>query len=111
MTLSAKYPGTCTKCSQPIVPGQKIEWAKGSRPTHTVCGGAPAAKAPAKAANPGVCACGRPIQGSYRTCYRCSPAARSRLPLGSGAGSAASVPGYSAYCTDNATCRCFDCAS
>ncbi len=30
---------------------------------------------------------------------------------GSGHGSAALVPGYSKYCTDNASCGCYDCAS
>lgn len=29
----------------------------------------------------------------------------------SGAGSAASVPGYSSYCTDRPGCGCYDCAS
>lgn len=31
--------------------------------------------------------------------------------FGSGHGSAAPVAGYSSYCTDNASCRCYDCAS
>lgn len=34
-----------------------------------------------------------------------------RRGWGSGHGSAAPVAGYSRYCTDNETCRCYDCAS
>lgn len=32
-----------------------------------------------------------------------------RAPMGSGHGSAPSVPGYSSYCTDRPGCRCYDC--
>lgn len=34
-----------------------------------------------------------------------------RMPLGRGHGQAARVAGYSRYCTANAMCRCYDCAS
>lgn len=72
MTISAKYPGTCSKCNGAITPGQKIEWTKGSRPTHTSCG------APTSAAKPGVCKCGRAIDPKYSQCYSCAnPGARS----------------------------------
>jgi hypothetical protein len=36
---------------------------------------------------------------------------RRRQRMGPGHGQAASVAGYSSYCTDNEFCRCFDCAS
>jgi hypothetical protein len=38
-------------------------------------------------------------------------AQRSRYRMGSGRGSAAQVAGYSGYCTDRPSCRCYDCAS
>lgn len=36
---------------------------------------------------------------------------RPRYRMGSGAGSAAHVAGYSSYCTDRPGCGCYDCAS
>lgn len=44
MTITARYAGTCTKCSSPIAVGVKIEWTKGTKPAHTEC---PQAVAPA----------------------------------------------------------------
>jgi hypothetical protein len=38
--------------------------------------------------------------------YRAAPSRRA-----SGAGSATRMPGYSSYCTDTPSCRCYDCAS
>lgn len=40
-----------------------------------------------------------------------APRSASRSGFGRGAGSAANVAGYSAYCTDRPGCGCFDCAS
>ena len=37
------------------------------------------------------------------------PQRRQRSRMGSGHGAAASVRGYSSYCTDNEDCGCFDC--
>jgi len=37
MTITAKYAGTCPACRQPIAPGQKVEWAKGSQARHVTC--------------------------------------------------------------------------
>lgn len=37
MTITARYPGICTRCQRPITIGQQIEWSKGSRPYHTAC--------------------------------------------------------------------------
>lgn len=38
MTITAKYAATCPVCNCAITPGQKIEWSKGSKARHTVCG-------------------------------------------------------------------------
>jgi hypothetical protein len=38
MTITAKFPGTCHRCSGRITPGQQIEWTRGTKPTHTTCG-------------------------------------------------------------------------
>jgi hypothetical protein len=37
MTITAKYPGTCSRCGGKITPGQKIEWQRGGASYHTVC--------------------------------------------------------------------------
>jgi hypothetical protein len=37
MTITAKFPSRCSSCGQPITPGQKIEWTKGSPVRHTSC--------------------------------------------------------------------------
>jgi hypothetical protein len=40
MTITAKYPGRCSKCGQAIRPGQQIEWNKNTRETfHVTCPG------------------------------------------------------------------------
>lgn len=46
MTITAKFAGTCPVCRQPIVPGAKVEWAKGSQARHVACATA-GASAPA----------------------------------------------------------------
>ena len=43
MTITAKYAGTCPACRQPIAPGQKVEWAKGSQARHVACSSSVAA--------------------------------------------------------------------
>ncbi len=40
-----------------------------------------------------------------------STSSRPSRRYGYGHGTAAAVPGYSSYCTDNAYCGCYDCAS
>lgn len=35
--MTAKYPGTCNTCSEPITPGQKIVWARGKGVHHVDC--------------------------------------------------------------------------
>lgn len=57
-----------------------------------------------------------PDRKTGETVRLCSIAARSSSSepsrrYGRGHGSAASVPGYSSYCTANDYCRCYDCAS
>lgn len=86
-TMTAKYRGTCScGCGQGIIPGMQIAWSKTAGASLIGHAGsrtpAPAAKAPAR-----------------------------RFRMGSGRGSAVRVAGYSSYCTDNASCRCYDCAS
>ena len=39
MTITAKYPGTCSQCHAPIQPGERIEWAKGEPSRHAGCAG------------------------------------------------------------------------
>lgn len=70
MSITAKYPGTCTKCSKPIVPGQAIEWRKGAGSHHVDCSTASKAPAPAAAGKCGKC--GRSCKPQYRTCFACS---------------------------------------
>ena len=40
MIIIAKFASTCPCCSQPIVVGAKVNWAKGSKATHVACGAA-----------------------------------------------------------------------
>jgi hypothetical protein len=37
MIITAKFPGTCRKCNQPITVGEKIEWEKSAGATHVKC--------------------------------------------------------------------------
>ena len=37
MTITARYPSLCTTCGTQIVPGQQIEWVRGSKSHHTAC--------------------------------------------------------------------------
>lgn len=37
-TITAKFPGTCADCGEPIAPGQRILWAKGEPARHESCG-------------------------------------------------------------------------
>lgn len=85
MTITAKYPGTCPCCARAIAAGDRVEWSKGQKARHVSCSAATPAQ-------PG-------------------RARRGRLPMGSGRGQAVRMPGYSSYCTDNASCGCYDCAS
>lgn len=48
---------------------------------------------------------------STRSLDRAPQSAAPSRRWGSGHGQAASVRGYSSYCTDNESCRCYDCAS
>lgn len=89
MVITAKFASVCPVCSARISVGAKVEWSKGEKARHTACAAGPAASVVAS----------RPAQRTYRQ------------PMGRGHGYAASVPGYSSYCTANASCRCFDCAS
>ena len=85
MTITAKYASKCSVCGSWIQVGTPCDWAKGSPAVHPLC----APRRQAVAASP----------------------ARRREPMGSGHGQAAAVRGYSSYCTANASCGCYDCAS
>lgn len=37
MTITAKYPGTCPACNGSIRRGDRIEWTRGQKPTHSTC--------------------------------------------------------------------------
>jgi hypothetical protein len=50
-------------------------------------------------------------KGSPARHVSCTSAPVARRRMGSGRGHAAPVAGYSSYCTDNDSCRCYDCAS
>jgi hypothetical protein len=41
MVIKAKYPGVCPKCGGIINKGDRIEWTRGSKPTHVVCPASP----------------------------------------------------------------------
>jgi hypothetical protein len=43
MIITAKFASVCPCCNSRIVPGNKVEWTKGSPARHTACGSAPAA--------------------------------------------------------------------
>jgi len=45
MVITAKYPGRCACCSQPIAAGAKIEWSKGAPARHQACAAAAAMEA------------------------------------------------------------------
>ena len=44
MTITAKYPGRCSKCGQPIQVGETIEWEKGKGGSHVSCPAKPEPK-------------------------------------------------------------------
>lgn len=89
MIITAKFASVCPCCNARIAVGSKVEWSKGSKACHVACAGKPAVASTARSSS----------RGSYRQ------------PLGRGHGTAASVPGYSSYCTANSSCGCYDCAS
>lgn len=35
--ITAKFRGSCLGCQQPILPGEKIEWEKGTGAHHITC--------------------------------------------------------------------------
>lgn len=37
MTIIAQFRSSCSACTSPILPGQAIDWAKGTKPRHTGC--------------------------------------------------------------------------
>lgn len=90
MIITAKFVSVCPCCSSRISVGEKVEWSKGAKARHEQCARQPGAVTVASSA-PRRPSCGR--------------------RYGSGAGSAASVPGYSNWCTDRPGCGCYDCAS
>jgi hypothetical protein len=85
MIITAKFASVCPCCSVRITVGSKVEWSRGAKAVHVACAGKPA------------------VASTSRRSYR--------EPLGAGHGrSDCGVPGYSSYCTDNSSCRCYDCA-
>lgn len=71
MSITAKFPGTCTKCSKPITPGQTIEWRKGAGSHHVDCSSTASS---ATTATHRCAKCGKVCKAQYRLCYDCSPA-------------------------------------
>lgn len=37
MTITSQYAATCTRCHQPIAPGEQIEWKRGQGSRHLTC--------------------------------------------------------------------------
>lgn len=118
MTITAKYPGKCTKCSQPIAVGAQIEWAKGSGAVHVRCAqstGTPAASMPHEGgpwagSRGGV----RHEKGTNRrtgNCERCGEyllAGKGRLEYcveDSGCMKHFDESGYHLYCRDSKACQ------
>lgn len=98
MIITAKYASTCPTCKSAINVGDKVEWTKGAKAQHVSCvGSTTAPSSPVRSY-------GQRVEQSRRAWGR----ARG---MGAGHGSAPRVAGYSSYCTDNASCRCYDCAS
>lgn len=91
MIITAKFASMCPCCSVRISIGSKVEWTKGSKAVHAACAGKTATTAAATTAP------SRRYYGGSR--------------YATGAGAAASVAGYSSWCTDRADCGCYDCAS
>lgn len=66
MVITAKYAATCPACRGSILPGERVEWSKGSPARHTACvAGAASAPAPAAHQTPAApsgrrtgCSCG-----------------------------------------------------
>ena len=96
MTIAAKYSTKCPACNVMISAGAQVEWSKGSPARHVSCPGAAASSRPS--AQVGYLRVGQATR--YTSARRSS-----------GGGSAASVPGYSSYCTGRDSCGCYDCAS
>lgn len=87
MIITAKFASVCPCCSGRINVGSSVEWSKGAKAAHVECARSNPHKVTVSAPAP---------RQSFRS---------------SGAGRAASVRGYSGYCTDRAGCGCYDCAS
>lgn len=74
MTITAKFAGRCATCCEPITPGTKIEWTKGSPVRHTSCeatSAAPAATTRTKSRNwdpTAFAGYGRPRGGYRKAC-------------------------------------------
>ena len=84
MIITAKYASVCPSCEKKIKIGSRVKWERGEKATHAGCERIVVASGP-------------------------SPVA-TREPMGAGHGRAANVAGYASYCTDNASCSCYDCA-
>jgi hypothetical protein len=77
MTITARYPSQCSACGGAIGAGERIEWSKGMPARHSQCGTPVAATSPTTSSATGRCAkCGGACKPGYRTCYRCSSAAK-----------------------------------
>lgn len=52
MTITAKFASRCATCQGGVLPGQQIEWTKGSPVRHTSCRAASIAPSPSASARP-----------------------------------------------------------
>lgn len=94
MIITAKFSSICPACSNHIAVGEKVEWSKGRKAAHVACAGSTTPAAPKTY--------GARVEASRRMWG-------ARRGMGSGHGTATKMPGYSGYCTDNESCRCYDC--
>lgn len=76
MTITAKYPGRCTRCGGQISAGEQIEWEKGSGASHTKCPNKPIQAGPKKTGQlwEECPRCGRePVYMPLHLCDHCWP--------------------------------------
>ena len=65
MTITARFPGRCSRCGGVIAVGQQIDWTRGGASSHVTCPERPGREFGAhfRDRGPNSCmACGRPAQ-------------------------------------------------
>lgn len=80
MTMTARYAGKCSKCGGRVLPGQQIDWNKGTHATQHIACPAQSVKARAVNAQPSGCTHSRPhaASGAAKHCWECGCAYHGR---------------------------------